>query len=572
MAAKRTVSPITRQQRKKNSEVPSKVRIRKIVPEVPRDEAERAELLEDLQTMGCSGLLEKPWGFKDEEVVRELLDGVSNEFDNSIRVLPTRWTEEVWREVYNFGTGGGGLAGRKDEYVKDCFKALPNPKDGYDIEDCKDPRHRRLLAFLVPIVYPDKPNRITVTLGNTIFGALIGGRKVNWARIITNLVIQLASRVFKTRASPICPFLYHLYERRELLKPEEERTWKIQEGMMKYGESGLSDEAGSGSGSEDETEDEEEEEEETQVLLNRPLKRSRQEEKTAQGSTLLTPKVEGVPVTSSKDWFEAICQALGELQGEHRLRGELLKVVCQLVDCTPTNLPDRIRKLVADKSQAEDSKKLREENAALHLELGTLISENQAARKQGEAALAAAERIRMFAHQVGEVVAKAELFDEKVGIRSKPSGTRIAMILIDYAEKLERILVDMREVVNNVTHLWSHPERPDLAASSSKSFPTLSKLSLPDSFSGLPNVEELTRVEVTSESKGVKGLMDAIRNKSKSPVKKNRDVLMTAVNEEGETGSGKEHFLVPDLNVRKGLTAMDPDQETAGFLTPKITK
>jgi hypothetical protein len=64
-----------------------------------------------------------------------------------------------------------------------------------------------------------------------------------------------------------------LYERKELLKPEEERTWKIQEGMMKYGESGSSDE--SGSGSEDDTEDEEEEEEETQILLSRPPKRSR---------------------------------------------------------------------------------------------------------------------------------------------------------------------------------------------------------------------------------------------------------------------------------------------------------
>jgi hypothetical protein len=222
----------------------------------------------------------------------------------------------VWREVYNFTTGGGGLAGRKDEYVKDCFKELPNPKDGYDIKDCTDPRHRRMLAFLAPIVYLDKPNRITVTLGNTIFGALIGGRKVNWARIITNLVIQLASRVGKSRASPICPFLYHMYERKELLNPREERTWKIQEIMMKYGESGSSDEAGSRSGSEDETEDEEEEEEETQILLNRPPKRSRQEEKTTQGSTLLTPKVEGVPVTSSKDRFKAICQALGELQGE----------------------------------------------------------------------------------------------------------------------------------------------------------------------------------------------------------------------------------------------------------------
>jgi hypothetical protein len=156
------------------------------------------------------------------------------------------------------------------------------------------------------------------------------------------------------------------------------------------------------------------------------------------------------------------------------MRGELLRVVCQVVDCTPTNLPDRIWKLVADHSQAEDSKKLREENAALNLELGTLISESQAARKHGDAALAAAERIRAFAHQAGEVVAKAELFDEKVGVGAKPSGTRIAMILTDYAEKLEWILVDMREVVNNVTHLRRYPERPDLAASSSKSFPTLS--------------------------------------------------------------------------------------------------
>jgi hypothetical protein len=66
--------------------------------------------------------------------------------------------------------------------------------------------------------------------------------------------------------------------------------------------------------------------------------------------------------------------------------------------------------------------------------------------------------------------------------------------------------------------------------------------------------------------------MDAIWSKSKSPVKKNRDVLMTAVDEEGETRSGKERFPVPNLNVRKGLTTMEPDQETAGFLTPKITK
>jgi hypothetical protein len=47
-------------------------------------------LLEDLQRMGCSGLLEKPWDFKDDWIVRELLDGATNKFDNTIRAMPTR--------------------------------------------------------------------------------------------------------------------------------------------------------------------------------------------------------------------------------------------------------------------------------------------------------------------------------------------------------------------------------------------------------------------------------------------------------------------------------------------------
>jgi hypothetical protein len=97
MTKARTTSPLTRNQKKKMSEVLSEVKLRKVVPEVPRDEVERGELLEDLQVMGCSGFLEKPWGFKDDWIVRELLDGVSNKFDNSIRGQPIRWTKECWR-------------------------------------------------------------------------------------------------------------------------------------------------------------------------------------------------------------------------------------------------------------------------------------------------------------------------------------------------------------------------------------------------------------------------------------------------------------------------------------------
>jgi hypothetical protein len=60
MTKARTTSSLTRNQKKKINEVLSEMKLRKIVPEVPRDEDERGELLEDLQVMGCSGFLEKP--------------------------------------------------------------------------------------------------------------------------------------------------------------------------------------------------------------------------------------------------------------------------------------------------------------------------------------------------------------------------------------------------------------------------------------------------------------------------------------------------------------------------------
>jgi hypothetical protein len=131
------------------------------------------------------------------------------------------------------------------------------------------------------------------------------------------------------------------------------------------------------------------------------------------------------------------------------------------------------------------------------------------------------------------------------------------MILTDYSEKLERVLEDMREVVDHVTSLRRQPERQDLVASSSKGVPNISKLSLPDSFNGLPNVEDYVGMDVTPESKGVQGPKDT--RKSKSPGKKDRDVIMSSATKEVESGSEGERFPIPDLHQRRGLKAFSPD-------------
>jgi hypothetical protein len=257
------------------------------------------------------------------------------------------------------------------------------------------------------------------------------------------------------------------------------------------------------------------------------------------------------------------------MQAEHDRRGELLKEACQLAICGPSELPERIRKMMVDQARVEDSRKLREENARLNLEVGNLLNENRAAWTQAEAASASAERIREFVHQAGHVVAKAELFDEKVRIGSKPSGTRIAMILTDYSEKLEWVLRDMRVVVNQISDLLRQPDRQDLVASSSKGLSTLLKLSFLDNLSELPTMEELTGVNETPESRILRGLKEV--RKTKTPEKK-MQYRVTASGSKGESGSEREEVPVPDLDQRMGQEVLSPDQETAGFRTPKVTK
>jgi len=230
------------------------VKLRKVLPVIPSAETEREQLLQDLNRMGCPGLMDKPWGFKEERVVRELFGKLSNEFDNTLRGSPSKWNEAEWKAVYDFRMGGLGMANRKDEFCHGKFKGAVNPKDGYAVEDCIDARQRRVLEFLVPILHSEKPKRVTITLGSTILGALNCNRKVNWSIIFSELVGQLVSRMGKSRATPLSPYLFHLYQHNQLLTVEEEKVWRDHEYLWRYGDSDEEEEDATGSDSEEDEE------------------------------------------------------------------------------------------------------------------------------------------------------------------------------------------------------------------------------------------------------------------------------------------------------------------------------
>ena len=208
--------------------------LKSVVPAIPKEPGERAYLEGDLTKIGCVGLLSKPWSVKDERMVRELTMGAPNQYEGTVHAWPETWGAEKWREAYGFSTGGEGFASRTDKFIGGKFRNAASPKDGFAIADCEDSRAKRVLEFLIPILYPEKPTRVTIMVGNTIFVALLGERKVDWRIVLQAVVAKLVEGARKLKATPIGPYLFHLYMGQEVLNGEELVAYKIGLDLLKY--------------------------------------------------------------------------------------------------------------------------------------------------------------------------------------------------------------------------------------------------------------------------------------------------------------------------------------------------
>ena len=103
------------------------------------------------------------------------------------------------------------------------------------MSDSVDPRKKRVLEFVIPILYLEKPSRITMTMGNTIFRALSGVREVSWEQVIQEVIGKLVSNLEKGKPSPISPYLFHLYSRFECLRGDEMDELEVAKKYLEYG-------------------------------------------------------------------------------------------------------------------------------------------------------------------------------------------------------------------------------------------------------------------------------------------------------------------------------------------------
>ena len=169
-----------------------------------------------------------------EEMVTELLHDKDHRWHRTVRQTPEKWTAKEWRKVYGFAKEGKGMASRTDRFIDGKFSAWMNPKDRFAVADCKEARARRVLEFLVPLLYPEKPTRVIITMDNTIFGALSWERLVDWGLVVKDLVQRLFFGMGKSKATPICPYVFHLYQLHEVLLLAEKKEYKVKEALFKH--------------------------------------------------------------------------------------------------------------------------------------------------------------------------------------------------------------------------------------------------------------------------------------------------------------------------------------------------
>ena len=109
-----------------------------------------------------------------------------------------------------------------------------NLKDRFANANCEDVQAKRVLEFLIPILYPEKPTWVTVTIGNTIFGALLDERKVDWGIILQSVIAKLVKNAWKQKATPIGSYVFNLYNGQEVLLQGEIVAYNIGLDLLKY--------------------------------------------------------------------------------------------------------------------------------------------------------------------------------------------------------------------------------------------------------------------------------------------------------------------------------------------------
>ena len=396
----------------------------------------------------------------------ELLGDKDNRWDGTVRQALEKWTAKEWRKVYGFERGGEGMASRTDRYIDGMFSGRVNPKDGYAVADCKDPRVKRVLEFLVPLLYPEKPTRVTITIGNTIFRALSEERPVDWGVVVKDLVQRLLSGMGKSKATPICPYIFHLYHSLKLLLPAEKKEYQIQEALVKHNMESDEDEdpASPANPNEEGSSDDLDECESLSPSEIREIQKQEAAQlKKSPVNKRKQPPAAKEPVSNKRkspaplegpDWsYQVIAHALKDIREREREQQGIIRALCaRLGNVQPDGLLEAIDQLPSQKRLEELETKttfLQEKSKKASEELKEEKEAHRKALDKLNLSLAFNQKLETYVGNSGDVVNKAQLFDANLA-QHPVTAKKVIPVLVDFADKMEELLDKMRVLFNEL--------------------------------------------------------------------------------------------------------------------------
>ena len=287
-------------------------------------------------------------------------------------------------------------------------------------------------------------------VGNTIFGSLSREYKVNWGQVFHEVVHRLVSHLEKNKASPISPYLFHLYSRNECLNEEEMDEIGA---ARKYLELGVSPET---------VANPEEEESERGSLSSK--EQFRTAGISSSGRLKHTYKLlEGSPKFQNPDWrsmrtfegdpFQRVFDDLEQLHYQYNNLDTITTRASKLLgDCKVGNIVKELKKL-----KEEDTKSLKDKVADLTMELVIRKDEIKKLKKR----VGILERIKEVVGTPGDIFNKARLFNEDVKTEGEVSAAKIIKVLVSFTCRMEIALVDIQKIVyGSSTRESSRPSMP----------------------------------------------------------------------------------------------------------------
>jgi hypothetical protein len=102
-----------------------------------------------------------------------------------------------------------------------------------EVTQCTHDDLRKVLKFLLPLINPTKPNRVTIEMASTVMDCLINKNKVSWAKLFHQSIRKQVTKLDKVAISYLPAYANTLYVDDNALSKLEKKKYEALKWRLK---------------------------------------------------------------------------------------------------------------------------------------------------------------------------------------------------------------------------------------------------------------------------------------------------------------------------------------------------